>query len=85
VNSSNQPLILGTRLALRPKEAAKALGICERTLRAMLPRLPVLREGKAVMILIKPLEELLAAEAKENMENADRIAGEILEVMTGDQ
>jgi len=62
-----------------------ALGICERTLRAMLPRLPVVREGKTVLIPIKPLEEWLAAEAKANMENADRIAGEILEEMMGNK
>ncbi len=80
---SNQPLILGTRLALRPKEAAEALGICERTLRSMLPRLPVVREGKTVLIPIKPLEEWLAAEAKANLENADQIAAEILGEIAG--
>jgi hypothetical protein len=78
-------LPLGTRLALRPAEAAHALGISERKLREILPELPHVRLGNAVVIPVKPLEEWLAVQAKANMENADRVAGEILEEMVGNQ
>ena len=42
---------LANRLALRPKEAADVLGVSERTLRQMLPELPVVRRGGVVPLV----------------------------------
>ncbi len=47
VSSEHTPV---ERLALRPKEAAEALGIGERTLRQILPELPHVRIGGAVLL-----------------------------------
>ncbi len=48
------------RLALRPLEAAKALGVCERTLRA-LPGVPRLKlNGGTVLYPVAALERWLA-------------------------
>ena len=55
---------LADRLALRPQEAARALGISERKLREILPELPHIRRGGVVMIPIPALESWLAQEAK---------------------
>ena len=41
---------LDCRLALRPREAAAALGLSERAFRAMLPSIPHYRERGAVLI-----------------------------------
>ncbi len=41
---------LSNRLALRPAEAAQALGIGERTLRQILPELPHVRVGGVVLL-----------------------------------
>jgi excisionase family DNA binding protein len=59
---------LSDRLALRPKEAAIALGVSERTLRQMLPELPHVRLGSRVVIPVALLEEWLRthSEAEEN-------------------
>jgi hypothetical protein len=50
---------LSTRLALRPVEAADALGISERKLREILPTLPVIRMDGCILIPIEPLRERL--------------------------
>jgi len=68
------------RLALRPAEAARALGISERTFRDLLPRIPHLRteEGGAVLIPVRALENWLEEEARAEGTRADRVASEIL-------
>ncbi len=55
-------LDLATRLALRPAEAAQALGIGERTLRQILPELPHVRFGGVVLL---PVERLLRGRLEE--------------------
>ena len=60
VNASD----LSTRLALRPKEAAEALGISERSLRMLLPELPVVRRGKIVLIPVQALRAWLEEQAQ---------------------
>jgi excisionase family DNA binding protein len=57
-------LDLAGRLALRPAEAATALGVSERTLRSMLSRLPHFREGGAVLIPVRALERWLEERVK---------------------
>ncbi len=44
-----KPIELATRLALRPREAAEALGLSERKLRELLPELPPVRRGGIVL------------------------------------
>jgi hypothetical protein len=41
---------LADRLALRPAEVAEALGLSERTIRQILPELPHIRAGRAVLL-----------------------------------
>jgi hypothetical protein len=50
-----QRLPLSDRLALRPREAAAALGISERAFRSLLPRLPHVRAGTSVLVRAAPL------------------------------
>ena len=71
---------LTTRLALRPKEAAEALGIAERTLRKWMrdEGLPFLRVDSVVLIprgdLLRWVEVRVNSEAK-----TDSVVDEILE------
>jgi hypothetical protein len=82
---SDHPAIdLSTRLALRPNEAAMALGISERTLRGLLPELPHIRCGSVVMIPVKPLEGWLKDRSKAEQSVADEIANEIMSEFKGD-
>lgn len=71
-------LNLAERLALRPKEAATALGLSERTLRSLLPQIPHFREGGVVLIPIDPLRDWLRERAKAT---ATRVEATVEEVM----
>ncbi len=53
------------RLALRPKEAARALGICERKLWELTKRdeIPYVKLGKAVLYPVDALRDWLAKRA----------------------
>lgn len=52
-------LRISGRLALRPAEAAEAMGISERHMRQLLPEVPHCRLGGAIVIPIEPLREWL--------------------------
>ncbi len=54
-----KPLALDSRLALRPAEAARALGLSERALRQILPQIPHLHAGSAVLIPVDSLRNWL--------------------------
>jgi len=69
---------LNGRLALRPAEAARALGISERTFRALLPRIPHIRLDGAVLIPLDVLRRWLTERAEASGTRADRIVSEIL-------
>lgn len=71
-------LNLAERLALRPTEAARAIGVSERTLRQLLPRIPHLREGGVVLIPVRALERWLEAEARAQGSAVDTAVAEIL-------
>jgi hypothetical protein len=74
---------LTSRLALRPAEAARVLGVSERTLRQILPELPHLRIGSGGVVLL-PVEGLrawLQDEAKAEKGRAESIAEAILDSM----
>jgi hypothetical protein len=70
------PLALSERLALRPREAAAALGLSERALRSLLPRLPHFREGSAVLIPVDALRLWLAERARAERESLAAIEAE---------
>ena len=72
---------LTDRLALRPAEAAVALGISERKLRELLPELPHLRRGGVVLVPVDSLREWLRAEAVVEGNKADVIADEVLKAL----
>ncbi len=69
---------LADRLALRPAEAADALGIGERTLRQILPTLPHVRIGGIVLLPVGALVRWLEDRAKIEQERADAVADEII-------
>ena len=68
---------LESRLALRPREAAKALGLSERALRALLPSLPHFRAGGAVLIPLEPLRRWLEERAKAEREHLAAVEEEL--------
>ena len=57
-------LHLADRLALRPKEAAEALGVSERTLRQLAPELPRVSRGRVVLYPVEALREWLRREVR---------------------
>lgn len=52
------------RLALRPEEAARSLGVCERTLRDLPDGPPVVRLGRVVLYPVGPMAAWLADRAR---------------------
>ena len=78
---STQPLSLDTRLSLRPKEAADALGLSERKLRELLPELPTVRRGGIVLIPVDQLRKWLREESEAEKGRVERVVGEILETV----
>ena len=81
--TAEKGLDLGGRLALRPKEAAEALGLSERTFREWLPRIPHIREGNVVLVPVGPLERWLDAQAQAAGSRVDATVREILGVSSG--
>ena len=75
---------LRDRLALRPMEAAKALGIGERTLRQILPQLPHVRVGGVVLLPVEALRRWLEEQVKTEQGRAEQVAEEVLRAV-GDQ
>jgi excisionase family DNA binding protein len=71
-------LHLPDRLALRPREAAEALGISERTFRQLLPELPHLRAGGCVLIPVDGLRQWLADQAEIGRNRVDAAVDEVL-------
>ncbi|MCP4006052.1 MAG: helix-turn-helix domain-containing protein [bacterium] len=69
----------GDRLSLRISEAAEALGISERHLRAHLSEIPHLQIGCCVVIPVDSLKEWLQAQARQVSQDADSIANAIME------
>ncbi len=67
------------RLGLRPIEVAKALGVSERTIRQILPEIPHLRIGTAIVVPIEALKKWLIDEAKVEDGRIDAAVEEILE------
>ena len=76
--ATGEPSFLGGRLALRPREAARALGIGERTLRQILPEIPHVHVGSAVVIPVDLLREWLTRRARAEQRKADAVVQEVL-------
>ncbi len=72
---------LANRLALRPREAAQALGLSERKLREVLPQLPHVRVGGAVLLPVEALRAWLSDQAKVEQGRAEKVAEEILQAI----
>ena len=70
------------RLALRPREAARALGIGERTLRQILPEIPHIHVGSAVLIPVDLPREWLRNRARTEQRRADQLVHEVLAEIT---
>lgn len=79
VTEKQYELGLSDRLALRPREAAKALGLSERSLRELLPVLPVVRTGRAVLIPVDALREWLLNSARSDGDKAKKVVKEVLQ------
>ena len=79
---SNKLPDLTGRLALRPKEAAEALGISERKLREMLPELPHVRLDGVVMLPVKALDSWLAERATAEQGRVAAVVDEVLASVT---
>ena len=76
-------LALQTRLALRPREVAEALGLSERTVREILPELPHVRIGTAVVVSVDLLREWLRDRAQQEKGAVDQAVDEVLEGLAG--
>ncbi len=70
---------LADRLALRPAEVAEALGLSERTVRQILPELPHVRIGSAVVVPTDLLREWLRTRAQQEKGAIDRAVDEVLD------
>ena len=71
------------RLALRPKEAAQALGIGERTLRQILPELPHVRVGGAVLLPVEGLQAWLRERAEAEQGRVEAVVDDVLRSVRG--
>ena len=72
-------------VGLRPKEAAEALGICENTLRALRPQLPVVHVGGVVLYPVDPLREWLREQAKVERGRVEAVVDEIVASFTASE
>ncbi len=81
-DSATEPLHLADRLALRPEEAAQALGLSERKLRDILPELPHFRVGKAVLLPVEALRAWVQEQTKVEPGRVDAVVKEIMESIT---
>jgi len=84
MNSDPERLQLSDRLSLRPAEAARALGLSERTFRDLLPRLPHVKVKGAVLIPVEALRRWLEEEAKALPNQVDKTVSEILDELKKD-
>jgi excisionase family DNA binding protein len=71
-------LDLRGRLALRPEEAARALGVSERKIREMLPELPTVRHRGVVFIPVDALREWLRSRVRIESERIGTVVNEVL-------
>ncbi len=75
---------LANRLALRPKEAADALGVSERTLRTLGTEIPRILRGNVVLYPVEGLKEWLRRHAKASDDPLNLIAKAELDALSSD-
>ena len=85
VSTDQPPMRLADRLALRPAEAAQALGIGERTLRQILPELPHIRVGGVILLPVEGLQAWLRGRAEAEQGRAEKVAEEILQAVEANE
>lgn len=73
---------LNDRLALRPKEAAEALGLSERKIRELIPELPHVRVGGAVLLPVEGLRAWLREQTAVEQAQVTNVVEGILEDLT---
>ena len=79
--AGREGLHLGDRLALSIAEAAQAIGVSERHLRAVLPEIPHFRVGRRVVIPVEPLREWLRQRAETERGTVDRVVEDVLQAL----
>jgi excisionase family DNA binding protein len=80
-STSNDSFRLENRLALRPAEAAKALGVSENHFnKSVLPQLPVVRSGRCILIPRTSLEAWLDDNSEEAVGDIDSVVADLLGV-----
>jgi hypothetical protein len=80
ISSTPKPQIaldLSSRLALRPAEAARTLGVSESTFRRLMPAVPHVRLAGAVLIPVEALRRWLEEQARKEKDKVDRLVDEI--------
>jgi excisionase family DNA binding protein len=70
-------------MALRPREAAQVLGVSERFVRQILPELPRVRLGGAVVIPTDMLREWLREQAGKEKSRVEGVVNEVLKSFEG--
>ena len=75
----NAGVDLSTRLALRPREAAAALGVSERTLRTLRSELVCVRIGGTLLYPVRELEAWLSQRAVSEKNRLDVAVEDVLE------
>ena len=76
--ADRKPIDLSTRLALRPPEAAAALGVSERTLRSLQSELPSVRIGRTLLYPVRELEAWLSRRAAAQKSELDSVVEGVL-------
>ena len=79
------PVSLEGRLALGIADAARALGISERHLRAHLSEIPHVRIGGRLVFPVEVLKSWLSALAHQEQGRVDRMVNEMLESIRSDR
>ena len=82
-SSGEFPSDLSVRMALRPREAAEALGVSERTIREVLPEIPHTHLGACVVIPVHSLRAWL--DKKVSQDARGDVSLEILELIESKQ
>ena len=70
-------------MALRPREVAQALGVSERFVRQILPELPHVRLGAAVVVPTDMLREWLREKARREKSRVGDVVDEVLKSFEG--
>ena len=83
MSSANDPPNLNSRLALRAKEAAAALGMSERKFRDISSRLPAVWIDSVKLFPVEALRRWLDDEAEKQQAAGDQLANDILDEISG--